>query len=88
MTGTELKELDEKDLPGRVKLLAVRAWDELMVDKLKDAYETRTGRKMQSAARLTVDYMMAYRAAQGRRKRPSRRATEEWVHKVLDALVD
>ena len=84
----ELKDLDPKDLPMRVKLLAADAWNDLMVEKLEDAYEKKMGKRMERAARLTVDYMMDVQDAMSRNKRPSRARTEEWVHKILDALVD
>jgi hypothetical protein len=84
----ELKDIDEKDLPGRVKLLAKKAWDDLMVEFLMDAYEKKMGKKMERAARLTVDHMMEVQLAMGKNKKVGKRLTEEWVHKVLDALVD
>lgn len=84
----ELRDLDEKDLPGRMKLLASKAWDDLMVEILMEAYEKKAGKKMEKAARLTVDYMMEAQVAMGRNKKVGKAVTEEWVHKVLDALVD
>lgn len=84
----ELKDVNPKDLPMRVKLLAGEAWNELMVEKLMDAYEKKMGKKMERAARLTVDYMMDVQDAMSRNKKPSGPRTEEWVHKILDALVD
>jgi hypothetical protein len=84
----ELKDLNEKDLPGRVKLLAKKAWDDLMVEILMEAYDKKMGKKMEKAARLTVDYMMEVQLAMGKNKKPGKRMTEEWVHEVLDALVD
>jgi len=84
----ELKDIDEKDLPGRVKLLANQAWNELMVQKLMEAYERKMGRSLEKAARLTVDYQMDVMDAMGGNTRVSKARTEEWVHKVLDALMD
>jgi hypothetical protein len=84
----ELKDIDEKDLPGRVKLLAQKAWDDLMVAILMEAYEKKMGKKMEKAARLTVDYMMAVQEAMGQNKKVGKPVTEEWVHELLDALVD
>ena len=42
----ELKDLDEKNLPGRVKPPAMKAWDDLVVEILMEACEKKPGKKM------------------------------------------
>ncbi len=84
----ELKELDPKDLPMRVEKLAEAAWNAKMVEKLMAAYERKMGKRMEKAAWLTVEYLDDVQDAAGANRKLSRQRSEEWAHRILDALLE
>ena len=62
--------------------LANEAWSELMMDKMKAAFEKAKGQKMDKVAHISVEACMAYWA----NKMKSKEAWAEFNEKLMQAM--
>jgi len=74
------------DPMSMMKELKMEAYSELMVEKMKAAFERKIGKKMDKVVEVVVDNAIKHWASKMERKEMKMKDMEEYQQKLMDAL--
>jgi hypothetical protein len=84
--GPECKHEKEHDMPVVMMHLAHAAWNELMVEKMKAAFNEKRGPYMDKAAQVAVDHSIAFWNAKMQGKELSEEEHKDYAKKLMDVF--
>ena len=84
MDKNDLKKYD--DMPAEMIKLAHTAWEHLMLEKMKKAYDALPGNKMGNSAKLIVNHVMEYWDKKMKGGNLDDKAIEDFQKKLMELM--
>jgi len=75
---------DEHDMPKMIMCMAHDAWNELMLDKMKAAFDEKRGKHMDAAAKLAVEHSILFWSSKMKGKEITKEDHEEFEKKLME----